>query len=660
MKPDHERVTKLLTDTVTLLCKNGLSYVHELRIQGLLGITVDSSEVFLVSINDSFNGSSSNSLASVPSAPSSAATSSSQSSKHSVDDIVDLTCLVETPNIHSGVQLSHPPFSISPMSRSTPTRPKSAGSVSQNRSQPVTQSLSNLTSTRHSQLAARQPPFVVTCGHYSASAGRRNSTEHLTSANNQHSNALALVDTSAVRPGQRQHAGYIDSIHNLMLTCERQLDPRCCSRGQRHRQLPPSGGSGWSGTEQQHSMQHRHVHHNMAAVGSMSATAVEDLPALGRPSAEHFSIPPHPYRETMVPIMPGNACVRRSEANRLHYMHTNTAVPHIGPPPMLSRQSLPGVPMPVYHDYSQYVGNMQQTHAVVEGRQLVNNAAYFQPPAKRHAPNHSPRQAGQSLNPAFMQSQLPHPHVYSHSSLFSQQTCSTVDLHVLNSLPLSSVSTSQTSSVTSAVVIKPPSSPVQSGRRSRSRQVEHIDLCGDDETADSGIHIPVSSIVIQPDNTDFTESDEVDRSNIISMNTSDSYVSEFETASETMLSVNDLPPLSRIHEIVPLDDGLDNEYDEVSTVRNRVAAENAGGPSTSASFSVDCELSDSGHLDSASDRLDSELSAAQLDISAGLLSTLPHNQFGTDSQLARLSADESRQMAELYFDTEDSDMHAQM
>jgi len=45
MKADHERVTKLLTDTVTLLCKNGLTYEQELRIQGLLGITVDNSEV---------------------------------------------------------------------------------------------------------------------------------------------------------------------------------------------------------------------------------------------------------------------------------------------------------------------------------------------------------------------------------------------------------------------------------------------------------------------------------------------------------------------------------------------------------------------------------------------------------------------------------------
>lgn len=56
MKPDHERVSKLLLDTVTLLCKNGLTYDTELKIQGLLAITLDTSEVFVVHINESFGG----------------------------------------------------------------------------------------------------------------------------------------------------------------------------------------------------------------------------------------------------------------------------------------------------------------------------------------------------------------------------------------------------------------------------------------------------------------------------------------------------------------------------------------------------------------------------------------------------------------------------
>ena len=52
MKADQERVKTLLTDTVTLLCKNGLQYHKELRVQGLLGITLDENEVFLVQINE--------------------------------------------------------------------------------------------------------------------------------------------------------------------------------------------------------------------------------------------------------------------------------------------------------------------------------------------------------------------------------------------------------------------------------------------------------------------------------------------------------------------------------------------------------------------------------------------------------------------------------
>lgn len=53
MKPDQERVKALLSQTVMLLCKNGLHFEKELRIQGLLGITVDYDSVFIVHINES-------------------------------------------------------------------------------------------------------------------------------------------------------------------------------------------------------------------------------------------------------------------------------------------------------------------------------------------------------------------------------------------------------------------------------------------------------------------------------------------------------------------------------------------------------------------------------------------------------------------------------
>ena len=50
-----ERVRLLLTEAVTLLCKNSVFYQTELTIEGLLGVTVDTKEVFLVNINQKVN-----------------------------------------------------------------------------------------------------------------------------------------------------------------------------------------------------------------------------------------------------------------------------------------------------------------------------------------------------------------------------------------------------------------------------------------------------------------------------------------------------------------------------------------------------------------------------------------------------------------------------
>ena len=52
LREDQEKVRTLLCDTVTLLCKNGLSFSKELRVEGLLGITLDQTEVFIVHINE--------------------------------------------------------------------------------------------------------------------------------------------------------------------------------------------------------------------------------------------------------------------------------------------------------------------------------------------------------------------------------------------------------------------------------------------------------------------------------------------------------------------------------------------------------------------------------------------------------------------------------
>jgi hypothetical protein len=51
-KPEQERVQHLLQDTVTLLCKNSLQFAKEMKVQGLLGVTLDDEDVFVVHINE--------------------------------------------------------------------------------------------------------------------------------------------------------------------------------------------------------------------------------------------------------------------------------------------------------------------------------------------------------------------------------------------------------------------------------------------------------------------------------------------------------------------------------------------------------------------------------------------------------------------------------
>ena len=52
LKADQQRVKALLTETITLLCKNGLHFRTQFTIEGLIGITLDQDEIFLVNINE--------------------------------------------------------------------------------------------------------------------------------------------------------------------------------------------------------------------------------------------------------------------------------------------------------------------------------------------------------------------------------------------------------------------------------------------------------------------------------------------------------------------------------------------------------------------------------------------------------------------------------
>ena len=53
VKAEQERVRSLLADTITLLCRNGLSYKSHFDISALIGITLDDNEVLLVEIKES-------------------------------------------------------------------------------------------------------------------------------------------------------------------------------------------------------------------------------------------------------------------------------------------------------------------------------------------------------------------------------------------------------------------------------------------------------------------------------------------------------------------------------------------------------------------------------------------------------------------------------
>ena len=50
--PDYEQVKHLLTNTVTLLCKNGVPFTQKLHVEALVGVTVDQNDVFFVHISE--------------------------------------------------------------------------------------------------------------------------------------------------------------------------------------------------------------------------------------------------------------------------------------------------------------------------------------------------------------------------------------------------------------------------------------------------------------------------------------------------------------------------------------------------------------------------------------------------------------------------------
>lgn len=55
MTPEQEKVSSLITDTVILLCRTGLAFESEIKLQGTLAVTVDSKKFFVIKIDDVVN-----------------------------------------------------------------------------------------------------------------------------------------------------------------------------------------------------------------------------------------------------------------------------------------------------------------------------------------------------------------------------------------------------------------------------------------------------------------------------------------------------------------------------------------------------------------------------------------------------------------------------
>ena len=52
MKQDQQRIQSMLLSTVSMLCRNGVQFQRELKVEGLIGITIDNDKVFLVHIDE--------------------------------------------------------------------------------------------------------------------------------------------------------------------------------------------------------------------------------------------------------------------------------------------------------------------------------------------------------------------------------------------------------------------------------------------------------------------------------------------------------------------------------------------------------------------------------------------------------------------------------
>ena len=54
-KEEVERMRELLVEAITTLCRSGLKYSSAMRVEGLLGVTLDEEDIILVNVNKTYN-----------------------------------------------------------------------------------------------------------------------------------------------------------------------------------------------------------------------------------------------------------------------------------------------------------------------------------------------------------------------------------------------------------------------------------------------------------------------------------------------------------------------------------------------------------------------------------------------------------------------------
>src|SRR5206468_6618110 len=56
VQADRSAIRTLVTDTITMLLQNSIPFHSDLQIEGLLGVTVDKTDVFIIHIDQRFEG----------------------------------------------------------------------------------------------------------------------------------------------------------------------------------------------------------------------------------------------------------------------------------------------------------------------------------------------------------------------------------------------------------------------------------------------------------------------------------------------------------------------------------------------------------------------------------------------------------------------------